>query len=61
MNYRWLLRASKWARRPPSERRVKLVLVVIAIALAIIALEKLGLWPDWATMDRRPDRLRLRP
>ncbi|MBK4215786.1 hypothetical protein JJJ17_07605 [Paracoccus caeni] len=50
-NLIWLLRASKWARNPPSARTVKLVLLVIAVGLGIVLLEWLGLWPDWARME----------
>ncbi|WP_410219409.1 hypothetical protein [Paracoccus sp. (in: a-proteobacteria)] len=50
-NMIWLLRAAKWARRPPSARMVKLVLSIVAAGLVLVALEKLGLWPDWATLD----------
>lgn len=54
----WLMRASRWARHPPSPGRVTLVLVVIAIAVAIVVLDKTGYWPDWARMKpmRRPIR-----
>lgn len=51
-NLIWLLRASKWARNPPGARTVGIVLAVIALGLGIVALEWLGLWPDWARMDR---------
>lgn len=54
-NLIWLLRASKWARRPPSARMVRLVLLIVAGALGIAALEWLGLWPDWARLE--DDRL----
>ncbi|KJZ32983.1 lipoyl synthase [Paracoccus sp. S4493] len=57
MNMIWLLRAAKWARNPPSAKMVKLVIAVIAIGLALLALEKLGWWPGWATQDQRPHRL----
>ena len=56
-NMIWLLRAAKWARRPPSAKMVKLVLAIVAAGLALLALEKLGLWPEWATQDQRPPRL----
>lgn len=49
-NLIWLLRASKWARNPPSKARVMLVLAVIALGIGIVALERLGLWPEWAQM-----------
>ncbi|MDO5631566.1 MAG: hypothetical protein Q4G22_06985 [Paracoccus sp. (in: a-proteobacteria)] len=47
----WLMRARKWAQRPPSTRQVVLVLSVIAICIAIVLAEWLGLWPDWARMQ----------
>lgn len=50
-NLIWLLRASKWARNPPSPRMVKLVLAVVALAAALVVLEKLGWWPDWARLE----------
>ena len=50
-NLIWLLRASRWARRPPSARRVVLVLGVVAAALAIGLVEWAGWWPDWATLE----------
>ena len=56
-NMIWLLRAAKWARRPPSARMVKLVFGIIAAGLVLLALERLGLWPDWATMDRTRPRI----
>lgn len=51
-NLNWLIRASNWARNPPGPRKVKLVLGVIAVGLVLLALEKLGWWPEWATMER---------
>ena len=50
-NLIWLLRASRWARNPPSAKRVKLVLAVIAACVAIAGMQHFGLWPDWATLD----------
>jgi len=50
MNLTWLLRMSKWARRPPSWGRVKLVALVVGLCLLLFALERAGLWPDWATL-----------
>lgn len=51
-NLIWLIRASRWARNPPSARMVKLVLVIVAAGLVMVGLEHFGLWPDWATLDR---------
>lgn len=48
----WLMRASRWARRPPGARRVVLVLAVIAFAVLIVMLDRGGAWPDWARMER---------
>ncbi|GGD32179.1 hypothetical protein [Sinisalibacter lacisalsi] len=48
------LRMSRWARRPPSEKRVKLVLAVIAIALAIWGLERVFGSPEWMRIDSTP-------
>ncbi|MDO5647390.1 hypothetical protein [Paracoccus sp. (in: a-proteobacteria)] len=55
-NMIWLLRAVRWARRPPSERMVLMVFGIIAVGLAIAGLQWLGWWPEWATLDhgRRP-------
>lgn len=52
MNPRHFLRMSKWARNPPSARRVKLVLAVIALCLVLYAVERLVGWPDWARAGR---------
>lgn len=53
MNYGlWLLRAKRWAQKPPSWGRVKLVLGVVAICIAIAAYEWAFGWPDWLTVNR---------
>lgn len=52
MNPLWLLRAKRWAHRPPSAARVKLVLAVIAICVALFAVERLVGWPDALTPER---------
>ena len=54
MNPIWLMRMSKWARNPPSTKRVKLVFAAIALALIIVGIEWMGWWPDWATAERIP-------
>lgn len=51
-NLTWLMRAARWARNPPNSKQVKLVFAVVGIAIAIVAIEKLGLWPDWAMMEQ---------
>lgn len=49
---RMFLRMSKWARNPPSAKRVKLVFGIVAVCLLIALIEWLGLWPDWATTQK---------
>jgi hypothetical protein len=53
MNLAWFLRMARWARHPPSERRVMLVVGVIVVCLAIAAVEWWGLWPDWLGVETR--------
>jgi hypothetical protein len=54
INPRHFLRMAKWARHPPGEKRVKLVLAVIAIALAIWGLERVFGTPEWMRVDSTP-------
>lgn len=49
MDPRWLLRASRWARKPPSARRVWLVAGVVVFCLILYAIERLFGWPGWLT------------
>lgn len=51
MNYLWFLRMAKWARNPPSSKRVKLVLGVILACLLLFAVERFIGWPDWLTLE----------
>ncbi len=60
-NLIWLIRASRWARNPPSARMVKLVLAVVALALLVAGLQYMGWWPDWATMERPRGPRLIRP
>lgn len=55
----WLLRMAKWARHPPSPRRVMIVAIVVAAGFALAGLEWLGLWPDWAQVEPLPRAPRL--
>lgn len=43
MNPRHLLRMARWAHKPPSDKRVKFVLAILAICVAIYAVERLVL------------------
>lgn len=47
----WLVRMARWARHPPSARRVLLVAGVIAACLALVAVERWVGWPDWLTVS----------
>lgn len=47
-----LLRMAKWARHPPGKRRVAIVLTVLILCLALVGLEALNLWPEWATATK---------
>ncbi|MEL7212064.1 MAG: hypothetical protein AAGK92_05340 [Pseudomonadota bacterium] len=51
MNLRWFVRASNWARNPPSDKRVKLIFGVIAAALVLVGIEYFIGWPDWLTVN----------
>ena len=50
----WLLRMAKWARHPPSARRVKLVLGVVLLCLALVLYEHFHGWPEALTLEGRP-------
>ena len=52
MNQMWLLRMARWLRHPPSPKRVKLVLAVLAACLALYAVERWIGWPDALTAER---------
>ena len=54
MNPRHFLRMAKWARHPPGEKRVKLVLGVILLCLILFAVERWIGWPDALTLSKRP-------
>ena len=54
MNLLWLLRASRWARHPPSARRVKLVLAVLLLVGLLYGIESLWGWPEWLSVNRGP-------
>ncbi|MDF1718430.1 MAG: hypothetical protein P1U75_17425 [Antarcticimicrobium sp.] len=59
MNFFWLLRMRRWVQHPPSWGRVKLVLAVVAICLALYAIERWIGWPD--ALNLQPGGPRMRP
>ena len=53
MNYLlWLMRAKRWAQRPPSGSQVRLVLAIVSACVALAAVEWYFGWPDWLTVNR---------
>lgn len=56
MHSRWLLRAARWARNPPSAGRVKFVLAIIAACAALYAVERFVGWPDALSPERAMQR-----
>ena len=59
MPLHWLLRMARWVRHPPSAGRVRLVLIVLALCLALYAVERWIGWPEALSPARL--RLPLRP
>ena len=51
MNPRWLLKAKRWAQNPPSARQVRFYFGIIAVCLAVFALERVFGWPDWLAVN----------
>lgn len=48
----WLIRMARWARHPPSTGRVKLVVGVVVLCLALVGLERFVGWPEALSVDR---------
>ena len=45
---------ARWARNPPSQQRIKLVVAVIGICIVLVLLERIFGWPDWLTPNYTP-------
>ena len=56
---RWMLRAVKWARNPPSPKKVKFVFGIIAICVLFYLVERYIGLPDWMSIDSKIGRRRL--
>ena len=54
VNIRHHLRMAKWARKPPSDQRVKLFLAVLALCLVLFGLDRIFGWPDFLTISGPP-------
>jgi len=57
MNPLWFLRASRWARNPPSGKRVVLILAVIGVCLLLYGIEQIWGWPDALTPNTPRSRI----
>lgn len=51
MNIMWLVRAKRWAKHPPSTKRIKLVFGVILLCVALVGIEKFIGVPTWMQLD----------
>lgn len=60
MKLRQLLRMAKWARNPPSEKRVKLVFGVVLLCIGLWGYERLFGWPAWLTVAEQPTSFRVK-
>ncbi len=56
MTPRWLFRMARWAQNPPSAGRVKFVLGIVGICLAIFAVEYFIGLPEWMAVDPKSGR-----
>ncbi|WP_371224171.1 hypothetical protein [Roseovarius sp. 2305UL8-3] len=56
MNYRWLFKMKRWVQNPPSEKRVILVLSIVAICIVVAMIEHFIGWPELLSME--PGRAR---
>ncbi|WP_295531151.1 hypothetical protein [uncultured Thioclava sp.] len=52
----WLMRMARWVRHPPSMLQVKIVAAVIFAVIAIVVIDKLGYWPEWARLNPKAMR-----
>ncbi|MFM9858741.1 hypothetical protein RUR49_09665 [Pseudoxanthobacter sp. M-2] len=52
--FRLLPRLAMWIRRPPSPRRMLIIAIVVAAALAIAGIERYVGWPEALTVERLP-------
>jgi len=51
MHLHHFLRMARWARHPPSARRVKLVLGVLLACAVLLLIERTIGWPDFLSAD----------
>ncbi len=52
MNTRWFLFMARWARNPPSAKKVRFVFAIIVLCLILLAIETFIGWPEALTPNR---------
>lgn len=57
MNPIWLLRLTRWARRPPGRRLQIIVGTVLVAAILLWGIEHFFGWPEALTPERIPRRI----
>ncbi len=50
----WLIRMSQWARHPPPMWKVKLVVAVVLMCVAIFGIEQIWGWPEALRVNKLP-------
>lgn len=53
-NMRHMVRMARWARHPPSDGRVKLMIGILAVCLLLFGIERIFGWPAWLTLSNPP-------
>lgn len=48
----WLMRLRHWVDHPPSRQQMRMIVIVAALCFAVILIEWMGWWPDWAQVER---------
>ncbi len=54
---RWTIRIAQWFRHPPSRRHVMIMAVAIGLCVALVLVERVIGWPEWATPGEGGPRL----
>eukprot|EP01031_Cornospumella_fuschlensis_P048707 gene48707-59635_t len=52
------MRLAQWFRRPPSRERAILIGVTIGLCVALVLVERVFGWPEWATLGGGPRIIR---
>ncbi|ALI54551.1 hypothetical protein IMCC12053_603 [Celeribacter marinus] len=49
----WLIRAKRWAKHPPSTKRIIFVFGIVAACVVLYLIERAGLLPEWMQLEGR--------